>query len=846
MTGTYLPTSAARDVRVLGIDAAERLLDQVAETPIRARCVGITGPGGSGKSALLAALAESYRQAGIDVVGLDSIGDDEPPTGALFLDDAHLADPVVLVRARRLVTAPGNRVFVAMRPRPRPEELSALVEAIRHRGQVVWLDHLRREAVEQRAAARLEARPSASMVDFLHSETGGLPRLVDDVLDAWRHDLSALDAPVPVVPPRVVERVQRLVEDAGVAVRAVLHAAAIGCELEPEAAAAVLEIEAADAADAIAAARASGLLLPDDKPVPLVVGALLSSTSAELTRSMRIRLLRLRLQQQRSVVPLARALARSGVQDGLVAGVLVAAGDRLRASDPAGALELYTDAVDAGATATSLDLRRAESAARSGRFDLALQLVDGVLGDVDGSNFATGMEIAAAAMAHRGQLSRAGELYEWLGRDRISAGAAMAATALMATGRAGGAALLDTGRPEPTLAGGSRALIAVGLRQSLEGEPATALSTLMQGVALLEAAERSVLLPDTPAGIAALIAIHTGDLDVAESALTRAIDRGLGGEPFWARHRLLLAWVAMLRGRNSQVSRLRAEAVGVADESALTMRDELFVRALDLGVARRTSDAGALVAAWQVGQPVLLRHPVDLFTLLPLGEFAIAAARLRQYERVGAHLDEAWALLHRLGDPHVWTPTLRWCGLQAAILRNHPDEVEPHAAALLQAAHHSPLAAAMAAAGRAWLHALAGDVDPRTVEPAARGLQEFGLAWDGSRLLGQAAALSNDRQASAALLQAARSLQLVDDSASEGNGDHPSSSSGGRATTVLSEREQEVAELLLQRRTYREIGQQLFISPKTVEHHVARIKQRLGATSRADLLARLRAATVAQ
>lgn len=48
-------------------------------------------------------------------------------------------------------------------------------------------------------------------------------------------------------------------------------------------------------------------------------------------------------------------------------------------------------------------------------------------------------------------------------------------------------------------------------------------------------------------------------------------------------------------------------------------------------------------------------------------------------------------------------------------------------------------------------------------------------------------------------------------------------------------------ELLLQQRTYREIGQELFISPKTVEHHVARIKQRLGASQRADLLARLRA-----
>jgi DNA-binding CsgD family transcriptional regulator len=41
--------------------------------------------------------------------------------------------------------------------------------------------------------------------------------------------------------------------------------------------------------------------------------------------------------------------------------------------------------------------------------------------------------------------------------------------------------------------------------------------------------------------------------------------------------------------------------------------------------------------------------------------------------------------------------------------------------------------------------------------------------------------------------------------------------------------------------TYREIGGRLFISAKTVEHHVARIRQRLGASNRSDLLARLRA-----
>jgi DNA-binding CsgD family transcriptional regulator len=58
--------------------------------------------------------------------------------------------------------------------------------------------------------------------------------------------------------------------------------------------------------------------------------------------------------------------------------------------------------------------------------------------------------------------------------------------------------------------------------------------------------------------------------------------------------------------------------------------------------------------------------------------------------------------------------------------------------------------------------------------------------------------------------------------------------------TALSDREREVAELLLLGMPYRDIGAQLFISAKTVEHHVARIRRRLGAGSRSELLSMLR------
>ena len=49
-----------------------------------------------------------------------------------------------------------------------------------------------------------------------------------------------------------------------------------------------------------------------------------------------------------------------------------------------------------------------------------------------------------------------------------------------------------------------------------------------------------------------------------------------------------------------------------------------------------------------------------------------------------------------------------------------------------------------------------------------------------------------------------------------------------------------MARLVLQGKTYAEIGETIFISPRTAEHHIAHIRRRLSATSRSDLIAKLR------
>jgi DNA-binding CsgD family transcriptional regulator len=98
------------------------------------------------------------------------------------------------------------------------------------------------------------------------------------------------------------------------------------------------------------------------------------------------------------------------------------------------------------------------------------------------------------------------------------------------------------------------------------------------------------------------------------------------------------------------------------------------------------------------------------------------------------------------------------------------------------------------------------------------------------------------------MLQLARDLKLATGGPVDGGdvAEMPAAATPrpGASTTReprLSDREREVAELLLQGMPYRDIGSQLFISAKTVEHHVARIRRRLGAESRSELISMLRA-----
>lgn len=625
--------------------------------------------------------------------------------------------------------------------------------------------------------------------------------------------------------------------------RALMLAVATGAPVETDVLAELLAVAPDRVAELLREARASGLLLGSGALVPLAARVLGEASPPELIRELRRRLLDLLVERGDQPVGLARRLAADRVRDPRAAQLLERQADLALRSDPAAARELLDAAVACGSPGPSVGARRALAAALAGDFDAALRCADAVLCDDAAPDRPRAAGVAATVLAHRGLPAHGAELYRLAGPQRAGA----VALALLSSGAATDAqAALEAPSATaevPTLLAGCEQLMARGVLQSLRaGEDAdisAALSTLSRAAALLEPVGRTALLQETPSALAALVALHCGELGVAESVLERAVAADTGGAPSRARHLLLLAWAAMLRGR---LNRAREHVLRAQDpEHSMEPRDELYLQALDVGLARRSGDAPGLAAAWNRAREALLRYPVDLFSLLPLGELMIAGARLGESDRIAPNVADAQALLARLGSPELWATPLHWSGAQAAILVDDPVALRPHATALVAAARTSPYAANLARAGRCWLRVLTGDIDAAVVEATAQDLAAVGLAWDGSRLAGQAAARTLDPRARTALLSCARALAEAHDLEAAGPAAAPAGSGTAPAATGrLSEREREVARLVVDGRTYREIGAQLFISAKTVEHHVSRMRHRLGASNRSDLLVRLR------
>ncbi|PRX44661.1 regulatory LuxR family protein [Prauserella shujinwangii] len=784
--------------------------------------LAVVAPGGYGKTALLDHLAASRTRAGGSVAWFGEGTDGTGTADLVLVDAAHELGDAQLAELRRLAGDDRAGLVIAARPWPRPAELNRVLGRLR--AQVVLRPF---DRAQTRSAL---GREREWLTDFVHAETGGVPGFVTRL----GHALAA--RPRREVPAAALTGFRAELDRMPPDVLRVLLAVDAGAGLDADLLGALLGREHDDVAELVDAARATGLLSHDGTLLPVAAKALRAAVPSDRRQGVARRLVRLQLERSGPVLPVVRSLLGAGLTGPELAKGFEAAAEEVATTEPALAARLYEAAVDAGSPPGAVGARWAELAARAGDLDTALRLADEVVAAGDAPDRAGGARVAGTALALRGQLARSAELFRWSGTTLSTVYAAIGS---LGTGRLAEARQLlerpASGEP-PTLLSGAMSATARALLDSVSATPTAALSALVSAAETLEPVARSALLPDSPAALGAVVGLHCGELGIAESLLERAIAAECGGGTLAARHRLLLAWIAMVRG-DAELAGERLRAAG----EELAPRDWLFAVGLRVGLARRASDLAALRLIWREACEAVIRHPADLFTILPFGEFSVAAARLGDRDRLGHRLRQVWDLLHALGDPPLWTVPLHWSGLHAAIIAERQDEARDHVAALAAGADRGPYFAAVASAAECWLRVIAGDVDAERVETAARGLHDAGLWWDAARLAGQAAIRTTDRKAMVALLDSARMLQGRPGPAAPG--DAVAATTG---SAKLSERELQVAELVVAGRTYKQVGDQLYISAKTVEHHMARMRQRLGATSRSDLLAQLRALLAAR
>jgi DNA-binding NarL/FixJ family response regulator len=878
------PQSAPPDPAVVGMPpAAAWIYRQIAAAPSTPLTAAVVGPGSTGKSVLLDAVAREYQKAGATVIrggssaelSIDTLDPGEP----VLVDDAHRLDSATLEGLRSLTEGNATRLIVAYRPWPRSRELSALGACLARRRSPVILGHLDRNAVGARIAARVGCTPPDSLIDLVLEQSGGLPSLVGLVTQALQ-DTGRFDPRRPDqfrrpervnVSPGLAERLRYQLEALDPAIYRLLQAMAVGAALDPDVLAQLLDVDPAGLNDTVQATLATGLLTEAGELITFVRNIVLRLMPMLHCREMQQRLANIQLDRGGSVLAAGRQLLGTGASGSRVAAVLERAGDEALRESPALAAQLFTGAFEAGTSSKALAARHAQATALAGDLDQALRLADQVISDPVAPDRELGIQVAAAVLAHRGLAARSAELY-----CSLPAGAAgsalLAVPALIGTGKLAQAhAVLDAAdagsHGSASLLAGAAVLMAQGILTTVTGTSTTALSQLARAALLLEPAGETVLLPDTPAALTAVVALQCGELTVADSTLRNAVAAKLGGRPAHPRHMLLHGWVAMTRGRLEAARR----SLDWADRQTtpLEPRDEVIAAALAVSVARRENDSAAVASAWWRARCALVRYPIDLYVLQPLGELAIAAARLGEREWITPHLKEAENLLDKLSNPALWAVPLHWCELHAAIVAQQLPDAQRHAAALIDAASSSPYAAALATAAGSWLAVLSSEIDPDTVQTAAQDLHGVGLVWEAAQLAGQAAARTADRRAMTALLNCARTLHgnipsgpssspasaVLDTGQMEvvharAEAVHPVAAGAAgaagngslEARSVLSERELEVGQLILDGLTHKQIGERLYISAKTVEHHMARIRQRLGVGNRNELFDSLRSA----
>ncbi|MFC9474685.1 LuxR C-terminal-related transcriptional regulator [Nocardia sp. NPDC056952] len=798
----------------------------------------IRGRAGTGKTFLLDAVRARLRRRGIPVVesAADDVENGVPDRAVLVADNVHSYSDAELRALCEAIETGQRSVVLTTQPRPHDPQLRALADAVARNGRTVDLRALGSAHITS-FARELGVAVSQPLAARIHQLTAGIPGGVVAALKGAH--AASLETCEAAVDEAVTVWTRTLLEAVEPELLETLVIAATGTGLDATELTEVLGVDTATAHDLIDRARSGALVTDADLLLAPAVGPLRTLLGDRRYVDVQRRLLTARLDAGLLRDRTALILAESGVVDARLAEFLCRTAEK---SDEA--TRCYAAAAAAGAAVESIALRWAEAAAHAGDTDTALRLAEPLLTaeNVARADLVAAVRICASVLIRRGLVSRAAGLYNWLGPDRIGADWAPAAIVLTLAGEQAGAARMSEAAQHwpPTEADAGARLIAGALDESLDPHgtgTAAAISALIQAGNTDTGDDR--YLPCSAVSIATLLCLGSGEPRRAGDALRRAAGMG-GGRQL----PVLTAWTALLGGDERRAASTLAEI----DIPALAPRDQLLAHALAVGLARRGGDHAALARAWHAACPLFDELEADLLSLLPIGELWLAGIRLGDARRIEPLVDAARALVRKVGRAPAWTNSFHWYGVQAALADESPRALLPHAHALKTAAEAGDRqATVLADAGRTWVLVLRGQVAAADVEAAVSALAELGLTWDAARLASEAALAASDSTTATALLKLARSvrtqaqpvepLRPTAQPQPPAAGPVPLTGESG----ALSDREREVAELVLLGLTYREIGARLYISAKTVEHHVARIRRRIGARSRSELLSMLRA-----
>ncbi len=753
------------------------------------------------------------------------------PAGVLVVDDAQWIHDDLLDVLTRVVSRldADTRVIVAHRPRLDRPILAQLDDVVADGRPPIILDALDEEELRSIAGGSPLAELGQIAIDHLVTTTGGLPAMVDALLRSAADDPRTHRAWLAGGSPTatVIETIRTAYARLTPTARRVLSAMSFGSSPAEDLLDMLDDLDRRDLAAALLVLDDAGLLAPGHtEPIPVVAEVVPHlHPSTERTRHHLAAATSL-AHRSDAIVRRAEHLLAADGQTPEASEAFLRACDHLLDGAPEASVAWLDEARRAGAEAVEIASRATVMFTRLGRPLEAIRASAGL-----GDRALSPDEAFALARSYteaRRPLQAGGVWAALADRPDGPAVAGLAAQLCrVVAGRIdAGCDLVTTavaGEPRADAEEEVARLIASAVGLLADDDEAGALSAASDASSLELAALGEQRLPFSATSFATWLALHLGDVGHAARICARSLSARSRSDAI----------------RRSRVARSEfVNVVGGASETTLDLdgwaemgpADRLVTVATIAGAARRSNDLARLVELRPLLHEVLLSPP-DLLTNAAFGEALVSAARLGDHDLVDAARltrDRAFVRLPRRSMVTISA----WQDLRIAAASDRGDLAADVARRLAEIDPGEGRLGRLVEVMTVWTAALDGTAEVDDVTRAGRTLRELGFRWEATRLVGAAAMHIDDTDGARELLARARELRV--DLRTTHDATTPLSAR-------LSERELEVAGHLTEGLTYKEIGGRLYISPKTVEHHVARIRQRLGATSRAEMLEVLRA-----